>query len=167
MWKPSRPFFVVLALALASLAGCSRAITFTDDDYRFPEGFTGVALILWGQPHGQPLERVGTEGRRFTFPADGVLRLQDASPPGSRWVKDHPPRFVTVAADGTTKTLASFWNTIEGADEAELSSTFSRQEGDGPVCSGDSILVGFRDAASKEKLRKEFGDRVTAACARR
>jgi hypothetical protein len=163
--SPLRPAsLLALALTLTGATACSRAVTFPDDEFRFPAGFSGVAVIIWDQPDGVRLERVGTDGRRFTFPADGVLRLQDPQPPGSRWVKDHPPRFVMVGADGATTPLASFWQPIEGAPQAELSSSFSRQEGSGPRCSGDSILVGFRDDKGKEALRKTFSDRVDAAC---
>lgn len=157
---------MIAAVALSTSA-CPRAMTFKDDEYRFPADFKGVALILWNVPDGQALERVGDIGRRFVFPPDGVLRLKDPQPAGSRWVKDHPPRFVTVAGDGTTTALASFWAPRPGSPEAELGSSFSRQEGTGPICSGDSVLVGFRTDAEKETLRKEFQGRVQAACAAR
>ena len=158
-----------LALVLIAMASssCTKAVTFKDDEFRFPADFKGVALVLWNEPDGQRLERVLDNGRRFTFPSDGVLRLQDPQPPGSRWVKDHPPRFLGVAANGTTTPLASFWAPQPGSPEAELGSTFARPGSAGRPCAGDSLLVGFRTDAEKEAMRKEFPGRVEAACAAR
>jgi hypothetical protein len=162
-----RPLLLSLTttLLLTTTTACSsRAITFKDDEFRFPAGFHGVAVVVWGDPDGQLLERPRPDGRRFVFPADGVLRLKDPQPPGQRWVRDHPPQFVFVGSDGTTTPIASIWNPAGRVEQIDMGSTFSRQKGSGPVCSGETFLVGFKDDSEKEKLRRTTGERVEAAC---
>jgi hypothetical protein len=152
-------------MLLATTACSSRAITFKDDEFRFPAGFHGVAVVVWGDPNGQALERPRADARRFVFPESGVLRLKDPQPPGQRWVKDHPPQFVFVATDGTTTPIASIWNPAGRVEQIDMGSTFSRQQGTGPVCSGETYLVGFKDDAGKAKLRETALERVESACA--
>lgn len=153
-------------LLLTTTTACSsRAVTFKDDEFRFPAGFSGVAVVVWGDPNGQLLERPRPDGRRFVFPEDGVLRLKDPQPPGQRWVKDHPPQFVFVAKDGTTTPIASIWNPAGRVEQIDMGSTFSRQAGTGPVCSGETFLVGFKNDDEKQKVRATALERVEAACA--
>lgn len=162
-----RPLLLSLTtttLLLATMACSSQAITFKDDEFRFPAGFHGVAVVVWGDPNGQALERPRVDGRRFVFPEDGVLRLKDPQPPGQRWVRDFPPQFVFVASDGTTTPIASIWNPAGRIEQIDMGSTFSRQDGSGPVCSGETFLVGFKDDAEKQQLRRTGGERIKAAC---
>jgi hypothetical protein len=161
---PSLTTAMLLTAATTTTACSSRTVTFKDDEFRFPAGFSGVAVVVWGDPHGQPLERPRPDGRRFVFPADGVLRLKDAQPPGQRWVGAHPPQFVFVAADGSTTPIASIWHPAGRVEQIDMGSSFSRQKGDGPVCSGETFLVGFKDDAGKLEMRRRTGDRVEAAC---
>jgi hypothetical protein len=151
-------------MLLTTTACSSRAITFKDDEFRFPAGFRGVAVVVWGDPNGQALERPRPDGRRFVFPEGGVLRLKDAQPPGQRWVRDHPPQFVFVAEDGTTTPIASIWNPAGRVEQIDMGSTFSRQKESGPICSGETFLVGFKDDDEKQKLRATALERVEAAC---
>jgi len=153
-----------MLLTTTTTACSSQAVTFKDDEFRFPAGFAGVAVVVWGDPHGQPLERPRPDGRRFVFPPDGVLRLKDAQPPGQRWVGAHPPQFVFVAADGSTAPIASIWNPAGRVEQIDMGSSFSRQKDDGPVCSGETYLVGFKDDTGKLAMRRQIGVRVEAAC---
>ncbi len=154
-----------LLVAMGAVACSSSVETFKDDEFRFPAGFSGVAVVVWGDPAGRLLERPRPGARVFEFPAYGLLRLQDRQPPGQRWVDDFPPRFVFVAADGTTTSIASIWHPAGRIEQIDLIGTFMRTSEGGRVCSGEVFVVGFRDDVQKKAMRATADRHVEAACA--
>lgn len=152
-------FVVLLAVSCRSTTE-----TFKDDEFRFPAGFSGVAVVVWGDEAGQPLARPRPGARVFDFPADGHLRLKDQQPRGQRWVDDFPPRFFFVSPDGTTTPIASLWHPAGRIEQIDLVGTFARTRAGRPVCSGEVFVVGFKDDVQKKAMRATADRHIEAAC---
>jgi hypothetical protein len=160
-----RVVFVLAAFVFVLALGChSTTETFKDDEFRFPAGFSGVAVIVWGDEAGQTLARPRPGARLFEFPVDGHLRLKDQQPQGQRWVDDFPPRFFFVAPDGTTKPIASLWHPAGRIEQIDLVGTFARTHAGRPVCSGEVFVVGFKDDVQKKAMRGTAERHIEAAC---